>query len=213
MVTRNDSGGAGFAFDRDSMKITSRPKDGKYPAMQVGDVIVAVNGDAVGSLTDYNRLARGNQEFRLSLQSGGSSASSVQRSVTAPRRQRSPAPAPQPCRSAPKARPKKQARAINTTEWDAMALDIDNMTYEQLLAFEEQQGAVVKPGLQDAEIDGFPIEQVCGGGNECAICLEDFCDGEQIMRLPCMHTFHSCCSRDWLRRQAKCPFCNFDLKI
>jgi len=199
-VKRTGTGSAGFAFDRDSMKITSLPKDSRYPLMRLGDVIVAVNGAPVRTLSEYNSAARGNSDFRLSLSRSGTI--NAQASV----------------RTAPKPKPKQKSRparapAINDADWQAMALDIDNMSYEDLLALEERQGSVVQPGLREDAIGCFPIEHVCGGSDECAICLEDFCDGEELMRLPCLHLFHSGCCRDWLRRQAKCPFCNLDLKM
>lgn len=207
LVTRNHTGGAGFAFDRDSLKITSLPKDRRYPSMHIDDVIVAVNDAPVASVADYNRLAKGVQQFRLGLRP---SSPGYSRSPATP-----PVPAAQSSRlKAPKAKagPKKKARAIDNNDWAAMAMDIDGMSYEDLLALEERNGPVKNPGLQEDAIDAFPVEHVCGGGNDCAICLEDFCDGEQMMRLPCMHVFHACCSRDWLRRMAKCPCCNFELK-
>lgn len=209
LVTRNHTGSAGFAFDRDSMKITSLPKDRRYPSMHLDDVIVAVNDAPVASLADYNRLAKGVQQFRLGLRPSPPGCSS-RRSPATP-----PVPAAQASRlKAPKAKagPKKRTPAIDHNDWAAMAMDIDGMSYEDLLALEERNGPVKNPGLQDDTIDAFPVEHVCGGGDECAICLEDFCDGEQMMRLPCMHVFHSCCAHDWLRRMAKCPCCNFELK-
>jgi len=199
-VTRNQTGGAGFAFDRDSLKITSLPKNGKYPSMRLGDVIVAVNGEPVTKLSEYNRLARGNPDFRLGLRRSIASTPS-------------PAPAPRPKAKATVARPRRRAQAVENPEWDAMALDIDAMGYEELLALEERLGLAVHPGLQDAAIDRLPKEQVIGGGDECAICLEDFCDGEELIRLPCLHRFHSSCCRNWLTRQSKCPLCNLDVKI
>mmetsp|Transcript_106715 Transcript_106715/g.299891 ORF Transcript_106715/g.299891 Transcript_106715/m.299891 type:complete len:281 (-) Transcript_106715:412-1254(-) len=202
-VTRNHNGGAGFAFDRENLKITSIQGDRRDLAtMQVGDVIVAVNGEAVTTTADYNRRARGVRSFRLTLHRANAGA--------APHRAN--AGAAQPRAKAAVARPPRRARAPVQAEREAMMMDIDAMPYEDLLAFEEQQGPVVEPGLKDAAIDRLPVEHVCGGGDECAICLEDFCDGEEIMRLPCLHRFHSSCSRDWLRRQARCPFCNAEVK-
>jgi len=214
-VARDHTGGAGFAFDRDSMRITSLPKDRRYPSMHLGDVIVAVNDAPVASLADYHRLAKGVQQFRLGLRPcPPASSSSGPPSRHYPRSAATPpvAAAPPSRASKAKAGPKKKARAINNDDWAAMAMDIDGMSYEDLLALEARNGPVKNPGLQDGAIAAFPVEHVCGGGDECSICLEDFCDGEEMMRLPCMHTFHSCCARDWLQRMAKCPCCNFELK-
>ncbi|WVZ61279.1 hypothetical protein U9M48_011181 [Paspalum notatum var. saurae] len=50
---------------------------------------------------------------------------------------------------------------------------------------------------------------------ECAICLHDFdfdSDTEISVRaLPCSHAFHQDCISQWLRRNAVCPLCRYQL--
>jgi hypothetical protein len=41
----------------------------------------------------------------------------------------------------------------------------------------------------------------------CAICLEDFCEGETIKTLPCFHCFHDEHISTWLMQSQKCPLC------
>mmetsp|Transcript_46277 Transcript_46277/g.110110 ORF Transcript_46277/g.110110 Transcript_46277/m.110110 type:complete len:623 (-) Transcript_46277:226-2094(-) len=45
------------------------------------------------------------------------------------------------------------------------------------------------------------------GHRQCGICLQDFCDGEQLRLLPCWHRYHCACIDRWLREHADCPFC------
>lgn len=49
-------------------------------------------------------------------------------------------------------------------------------------------------------------------GNECAICLEEFKDGDRIRLLPCGHIYHRVEIDDWLCRIKKlCPICKRDI--
>ena len=43
--------------------------------------------------------------------------------------------------------------------------------------------------------------------SRCAICMMDYCAGELIKLLPCMHFYHLRCIDDWLMRSLTCPSC------
>ncbi|KAG0479917.1 hypothetical protein HPP92_010775 [Vanilla planifolia] len=101
-----------------------------------------------------------------------------------------------------------------------MRLDIDNMSYEELLALEEKMGTVstalseealskclkrsiYRPSLSSS---GFS----CHGDDDdvkCIICQEDYVVGEEVGRLQCDHRFHVDCIREWLRLKNWCPIC------
>lgn len=47
----------------------------------------------------------------------------------------------------------------------------------------------------------------------CAICLEDYKDGDTLRALPCLHEFHLVCVDSWLTKWGSfCPVCKHDLK-
>ena len=38
----------------------------------------------------------------------------------------------------------------------------------------------------------------------CCICLEDYMVTENILELPCIHTYHSACIKEWLSTHHTC---------
>ncbi|GAA0164977.1 hypothetical protein LIER_20492 [Lithospermum erythrorhizon] len=63
----------------------------------------------------------------------------------------------------------------------------------------------VKPALKmmkfDAGCDSYSEEN-------CAICLEEFCEGDPIIVTPCSHIFHCHCIVGWLAKEKMtCPMC------
>jgi len=46
----------------------------------------------------------------------------------------------------------------------------------------------------------------------CAICMMNYVPDQMIHELPCRHHFHQQCSSEWLRINATCPICRWDLK-
>lgn len=59
-----------------------------------------------------------------------------------------------------------------------------------------------------AKLGWKSIDQV-----ECAICLEVFKKGEQLVNLLCAHRFHSRCLVPWLETNAHCPCCRMGILI
>ncbi|XP_065858387.1 RING-H2 finger protein ATL79-like [Euphorbia lathyris] len=55
----------------------------------------------------------------------------------------------------------------------------------------------------------YSAEMKLGGGEaECAICLSEFIDGEEIRVLgKCKHGFHVSCVQRWLNSHSSCPTC------
>ncbi|CAL5358740.1 unnamed protein product [Camellia sinensis] len=104
-----------------------------------------------------------------------------------------------------------------------MRLDIDNMSYEQLLALEEKMGNVSTALSEEALLKCLkrsiyqtttPEEGTMGcseDGDEddtkCSICQEEYAIGDEVGRLGCEHGFHMSCINQWLRLKNWCPIC------
>ncbi|XP_057482412.1 LOW QUALITY PROTEIN: E3 ubiquitin protein ligase RIE1-like [Actinidia eriantha] len=46
---------------------------------------------------------------------------------------------------------------------------------------------------------------------ECCICLSPYEDGAELHALPCNHHFHSLCIVKWLKMNATCPLCKYNI--
>ncbi|KAL8162928.1 hypothetical protein V2J09_014417 [Rumex salicifolius] len=46
---------------------------------------------------------------------------------------------------------------------------------------------------------------------ECCICLTQYVEGAELCTLPCNHHFHHNCISKWLRINATCPLCKFNI--
>jgi len=43
--------------------------------------------------------------------------------------------------------------------------------------------------------------------DECSICLTQFVQSDDVVELPCKHTFHRSCVLRWFREKTDCPVC------
>ncbi|XP_057963642.1 E3 ubiquitin-protein ligase MBR2-like [Malania oleifera] len=92
-----------------------------------------------------------------------------------------------------------------------MRLDVDNMTYEELLALEERIGDV-KTGLSEETILKLMKQRklIIGSPRElepCCICQEEYAAGDDLGTLVCGHDFHTNCIKQWLMLKNLCPIC------
>ncbi|KAL0407893.1 UNVERIFIED_CONTAM: putative E3 ubiquitin-protein ligase HIP1 [Sesamum radiatum] len=103
-----------------------------------------------------------------------------------------------------------------------MRLDIDNMSYEELLALEERMGTVSTALSEEAlskcvrrsMYQTTPTEvRVAGLGEDgddikCSICQEEYELGDEIGKLVgCQHGYHLTCINQWLQLKNWCPIC------
>lgn len=103
-----------------------------------------------------------------------------------------------------------------------MRLDIDDMSYEELLALEEQIG-VVETGLseefiikhlkmrthvpQETTLSLEPSTRLSKENETCSICQVEYEEDEIIGSLDCGHAYHADCIKQWLLIKNLCPIC------
>mmetsp|Transcript_40961 Transcript_40961/g.63932 ORF Transcript_40961/g.63932 Transcript_40961/m.63932 type:complete len:577 (+) Transcript_40961:223-1953(+) len=51
------------------------------------------------------------------------------------------------------------------------------------------------------------------GEEACVICQDEYEEGQELVRLPCKHEFHSSCVISWLGRMNTCPSCRHELEV
>ena len=97
----------------------------------------------------------------------------------------------------------------------------DNMTYEQMIALDDDISLEPGQGLSQHDISQFTLTQSYKKADNpgdkddkssCNICLSEFDEGEKIRTLPCFHSFHCKCIDNWLNRKAECPVCRSSVK-
>ncbi|KAL4302370.1 hypothetical protein GQ457_10G000160 [Hibiscus cannabinus] len=102
-----------------------------------------------------------------------------------------------------------------------MRLDIDNMSYEELLALEERMGNVSTALSEEAmskcltktvyELTSLEDSKVrCEIEKDdvkCSICQEEYVVGDEVGRLKCEHRYHVGCIQQWLQVKNWCPIC------
>ncbi|KAK4755963.1 hypothetical protein SAY87_009720 [Trapa incisa] len=101
-----------------------------------------------------------------------------------------------------------------------MRMDIDNMTYEELLALEERMGTVSTALTEEALLKCLKRESYqktkCHKGadadvekdaTKCSICQEEYVDDDEVGRMQCEHMYHVDCINQWLQLKNWCPVC------
>ncbi|XP_023637144.1 probable E3 ubiquitin-protein ligase RHG1A isoform X2 [Capsella rubella] len=100
-----------------------------------------------------------------------------------------------------------------------MRLDIDNMSYEELLALGDKMGTVstalseealsrsLKQSIYQVTDETGAISQVKDDDIKCSICQEEYVDGDEVGTMPCQHMYHVSCVQQWLRMKNWCPIC------
>ncbi|KAF3433918.1 hypothetical protein FNV43_RR25021 [Rhamnella rubrinervis] len=97
-------------------------------------------------------------------------------------------------------------------QYGDMRLDVDNMTYEELLALGERIGNV-NTGVSEDMLSNCLVEKTNSLTNynqeeaSCPICLEEYQRKDEVGKMNCGHDYHIICIRKWLLTKNTCPIC------
>mmetsp|Transcript_5194 Transcript_5194/g.13247 ORF Transcript_5194/g.13247 Transcript_5194/m.13247 type:complete len:294 (+) Transcript_5194:549-1430(+) len=87
--------------------------------------------------------------------------------------------------------------------------NMDAMSYENLVELED-----VRVTVPEDVVKTFPLTIYDASAahdeveSKCAICQIEYTDAEDLMGLPCQHSFHPECASEWLTKYSKnCPMC------
>ncbi|KAM7267956.1 hypothetical protein ACFE04_010122 [Oxalis oulophora] len=109
-------------------------------------------------------------------------------------------------------------RMVGHDRFQDWRLDVDGMTYEQLLELGDRIG-YVSTGLKEDEINrclrkikhlnlnDSPTKLQVHVDKKCTVCQFEYEEGEEIGKLDCGHSFHISCIRQWLGQKNSCPVC------
>mmetsp|Transcript_135840 Transcript_135840/g.421983 ORF Transcript_135840/g.421983 Transcript_135840/m.421983 type:complete len:150 (-) Transcript_135840:187-636(-) len=71
----------------------------------------------------------------------------------------------------------------------------------------EQAAAEVRAAEVLSALPRSRWDAAAQGDTECALCLEEYTQGEEVLKLPCGHLFHETCVGPWFAKSLLCPLC------
>eukprot|EP01018_Ginkgo_biloba_P010089 Gb_24355 [translate_table: standard] len=97
-------------------------------------------------------------------------------------------------------------------------LDVDSMSYEELLELGDRIG-YVNTGLSEETIiqclkkmkhcilEAASACFLSENERKCSICQEEYEANDELGKLDCGHSYHVCCIKQWLLQKNACPVC------
>ena len=94
------------------------------------------------------------------------------------------------------------------TRWPRYSLNFSEILYGRLN---------LSKGLEENILNDLPetkindVSKLTSENKKCIICLDEFMKDDYLTCLPCIHSFHSKCIKNWLKNSKECPICKFKI--
>jgi len=89
-----------------------------------------------------------------------------------------------------------------------MIMANDNNRYGNPPASKEAVSNLEKVKIDEEKLNKLRKNSNC---ENCSVCKDDFELEQEIVNLPCKHSFHEDCLTPWLTERNSCPTCRFEL--
>ncbi|XP_055800821.1 E3 ubiquitin-protein ligase MBR1-like [Solanum dulcamara] len=99
-------------------------------------------------------------------------------------------------------------------EDDGQNLNRENMSYQALFEHHKRINIGLRVRAFDLSIKLHKYESpksTCLDNKECcSICLDDYCDRDELAEIDCSHVYHVDCIKEWIKLKNSCPICKRD---
>ncbi len=90
-------------------------------------------------------------------------------------------------------------------------LDTETGTYSMEIVHSLSRSSLKDPNFSQKAIESAESIQD-DPGKCCAICIDNFGNGDIVRELPCKHEFHASCVDEWLQTTPLCPMCKRSMR-
>eukprot|EP00887_Chlorella_sp_A99_P005322 scaffold1.g5322.t1 len=97
-------------------------------------------------------------------------------------------------------------------ELDAIAVQIMEESGQEVPRPAPPASKAVVRSLPQETLSAARLAELGGAeGVRCPVCMEEYAKGDEVIVLPCKHTFHPPCLAPWLENNNSCPTCRHEL--
>lgn len=93
------------------------------------------------------------------------------------------------------------------------SLDIEERLLTRAIRESERECELQRDTSKCIAVTSRKFEEDKDGNNQCSICVTKFAAEQDLVTLPCEHTFHKQCIEEWGHYKAECPLCKKSIPL